>query len=66
MLEKLEGTDRLLVVVALQALHRERATAYQAACTVCYLAVRPKPDVDLFGLDEVSDALRRTEAGPLR
>jgi hypothetical protein len=65
MIEVLEGSERTLVVVALQALHRERATAYQAACTACDLAGKPAPPDNLFGLDEVAAALRRIGAAPL-
>lgn len=66
MIEKLEGAERQLIVVALQALHRERVTAYQAVCTACDLADRPRPSEDLFGLDEVGVALRRIGAAPIR
>lgn len=65
-IENLEGAERTLVVVALQALHHERATAYRSACTVSDLAGKPSPDADLFGFDEVSDALRRLGASPMR
>lgn len=66
MIETLKGSERSLVVVALQSLHRERATAYQAACTACDLADKKAPQADLFGLDEVTDALRRIGAAPIR
>lgn len=39
-LEDLTGDDRTLVVVALQALFRERTNSYQAACTACSLQAR--------------------------
>ncbi|OIK39812.1 MULTISPECIES: hypothetical protein [Citrobacter] len=65
-IEDLKGDERTLVVVALQALHRERVTAYGTACTVCDLAGKPSPDRDLFGLDEVDNALRRIGAAPMR
>jgi hypothetical protein len=59
------GSDRSLVVVALQALYRVRCTAYQAACTACDLAGCPAPQYTMFGIDEVSDALRRIGAAPI-
>ncbi|EGL3999243.1 TPA: hypothetical protein ACRL2B_004468 [Pseudomonas aeruginosa] len=65
-IEDLKGDERTLVVVALQALHTERVNAYSAACTACDLAGRPSPDRNLFGLDEVNDALRRIGAAPMR
>jgi hypothetical protein len=37
-LEELSGDERTLVVVALQALHRERLSASNAVFTVCSLA----------------------------
>nr|WP_255322600.1 hypothetical protein [Enterobacter cloacae complex sp.] len=37
-LEELTGEERTLVVVALQALHRERLTASNAVFTACSLA----------------------------
>lgn len=63
-LENLTGADRQLVIVALQALHRERVTAYSSACTAAALAGLPTPEQRLFGLDEASEALRRMGAGP--
>ena len=65
-IEDLIGDERTLVVVALQALHRERVTAYSAACTACDLAGKRSPEADLFGLEEVNDALRRIGAAPIR
>ena len=37
-IKDLKGDDPTLVAIALQALHRERAAAYHAACTACDLA----------------------------
>lgn len=62
--EKWAISHRDLIVVALQSLHRERVTAYNAACTAYYLAGKPSPDEDLFGLNESSAALRSVGAGP--
>lgn len=50
-LEDLTGDDRTLVVVALQALHRERANAYYAACTACQLSGKKPPAEALFGVE---------------
>lgn len=65
-LEELKDEERTLVVVALQALFRERLTASKAAFTFYPLAGKtPLPD-DVFGLREVQDALRRTGTAPAR
>lgn len=66
MIEQLKGPERDLVVVALQALHRERVTAYAAACTACDLAGRDRPDDVFFGFDEITGALRLIGAVPVR
>jgi len=65
-LEELKDEDRTLVVVALQALHRERLTASNAAFTFCQLTGKTPPPDDIFGLHEVQDALRRIGAAPAR
>ena len=65
-LEELSGDERTLVIVALQALHRERLTASNAVFTVCSLAGKEQPPEDIFGLREVEDALRRIGAAPAR
>lgn len=65
-LEELSGDERTLVVMALQALHRERLTASNAVFTVCSLAGKEPPPNDIFGLREVQDALRRMGAAPAR
>jgi hypothetical protein len=64
MLEKLEGSDRELVVAALQALLRERITARDVVGTACCMAGKPTPQDDVFGLNEASTALRRIGAAP--
>ena len=56
--------DRELVVVALQALWRERTTAYNTALTVARLSGRPSPNEDLFAIGEVTEALRRIGSSP--
>lgn len=63
-LEELSGDERTLVIVALQALHRERLNASNAVFTVCSLAGKDQPPEDIFGLREVQDALRRIGAAP--
>jgi hypothetical protein len=65
-LEELSGDERTLVVVALQALHRERLAASNTVFTVCSLAGKEQPPEDIFGLREVQDALRRIGAAPAR
>lgn len=63
-IEELTDEDRTLVVVALQALYRERLTASNAVFTACNLAGKKGPPEDVFGLQEVRDALRRIGAAP--
>ena len=63
-LEELSGDESTLVILALQALHRERLTASNAVFTVCSLAGKEQPPEDIFGLREVQDALRRIGAAP--
>lgn len=65
-LEELSGDERTLVILALQALHRERLSASNAVFTVCSLAGKEQPPEDIFGLREVQDALRRIGAAPAR
>lgn len=60
------GSDRDLVVVALQALWRERVNAYHAAMTACHISGKTPPAEDLFGLNEVNEALRRIGSAPIR
>lgn len=64
--EELTGDERTLVVVALQALYRERLTASKAVFTVCSLAGKDQPREEIFGLREVQDALRCMGAAPAR
>ena len=66
LLEELTGDERTLVVVALQALFRERLSASHAVLTVCSLSGKEQPPEDIFGLREVEDALRRIGAAPAR
>lgn len=65
-LEEVTGDERPLVVVALQALFRERLSASNAVFTVCSLSGKEQPPEDIFGLREVEDALRRIGAAPAR
>lgn len=48
-LEELSGDERTLVIVELQALHRERLTASNAVFTVCSLAGKDQPPEDILG-----------------
>ena len=66
LLEELTGDERTLVVVALQALFRERLSASNAVFTVCSLSGKEQPPEDIFGLREVEDALRPNRAAPAR
>lgn len=65
-LEDLKDEDWTLVVVALQSLHRERITSWNAPVTACSLAGKRAPSADTFGLDDVTHALRRIGAAPHR
>ncbi|EEP4004645.1 hypothetical protein HB435_002600 [Salmonella enterica subsp. enterica serovar Stanley] len=65
-IQDLVGKDRDLVVVALQALHRERVSSFNSACTACSLAGKEWPDQELFGINEVTNALRMVGALPVR
>lgn len=56
--------DRNLLVAALQALHRERVTAWNSATTVAILRGTTAPPREMFGMDEVADMLRRFGAAP--
>ncbi|EGQ9696258.1 hypothetical protein [Vibrio diabolicus] len=62
-LEQLQD-DRELVVIALQALHRERVNAYNSAFTFADVNKLPKPKQDDFGISEAITALRRIGAAP--
>lgn len=65
-LEDLTGDDRTLVVVALQALYRERANSYNSAFLACQLAGKKPPDETFFGVEESIFAIRRIGALPQR
>ncbi|EIZ1086039.1 hypothetical protein MPI44_004587 [Klebsiella oxytoca] len=65
-IKDLTGSERDLVVVALQALWRERANGYNTAMTACHLAGKSPPSEEVFGLNEVSEALRLMGAAPIR
>ncbi|MCX4030141.1 hypothetical protein H0A36_17360 [Endozoicomonas sp. SM1973] len=55
-----------LVVTALQALWRERVSAYNTTTTVAQLNGMESPKEELFGISEAADALRRIGAAPVR
>ncbi|MDV0787609.1 hypothetical protein VC623_23725 [Citrobacter amalonaticus] len=65
-LEELKDEDRTLVVVALQALFRERVSASKAVFTACSLAGMKAPEDEIYGLREVLEALQRVGAAPER
>lgn len=60
----LSRPGRDLVVTGLQALHRERVAAWNAASVVAFSRDQAAPDMEMFGLDEVSDMLRKLGAAP--
>lgn len=57
--------DRDLVVTALQALWRERNHALRTAENVAELRRAPAPNPAMFGVDEVTQALRACGAAPM-
>ncbi|HAT7732870.1 TPA: hypothetical protein JAX37_004797 [Enterobacter cloacae] len=61
-LEELSGDERTLVILALQALHREELTASNAVFTVYSLVGKEQPPEDIFWLREVQDARKRIDA----
>ena len=65
-ISSLTGSERELVVVALQALLRERVTSFNSANTACQLTGKTPPTEEVFGLNEVFAALRRIGAAPIR
>ncbi|EMB7326473.1 hypothetical protein VAB56_002921 [Salmonella enterica] len=65
-IQDLVGKDRELVVVALQALHRERINSFNTACTACSLAGKEWPEQEMFGINEVMNVLRMIGAMPVR
>ncbi|BBM67849.1 MULTISPECIES: hypothetical protein [Vibrio] len=60
------AADRDLVVIALQALHRERVTAYNSALTYSDVNQKKKVSESHFCIYEVTQALRRIGAAPSR
>ncbi|HCT3926925.1 TPA: hypothetical protein OTT35_000048 [Citrobacter koseri] len=58
--------DRELMVVALQALHRERLNSYNSACTACSLTGKELPQQEKFGIEEVNNALLLFGVAPVR
>lgn len=58
-LESLGGADRSLVIIALQALLRERGAASDAARVAFDMSGRKPSSEDIFGLNEVAEALCR-------
>ncbi|ENB9721403.1 hypothetical protein ABJD63_004494 [Salmonella enterica] len=65
-IQDLKGYERTIIVVALQALHRERLNSYNAACLACELSGKESPSIESFGLEEVDKALRLIGAAPSR
>lgn len=65
-MDGLMDTDRDLIVVALQALCRERVNAYNSSFTACSLSGREIPSEEIFGIGEVTEVLRRIGAAPVR
>lgn len=60
----LSVNDSTMMIVALQALHRERAAAWNAAISVAIMRKHPQPERELFGLADVETMLRRVGAAP--
>lgn len=58
------GADRTMLVAGLQALHRERVAAWNAAVSVAIIRNEKPPAMEQFGIDEVAGMLRRVGAAP--
>lgn len=56
--------DRTMLVAGLQALHRERVAAWNSAVSVAIIRNEKQPDREQFGLNEVTEMLRRVGASP--
>lgn len=56
--------DRTILVAGLQALHRERVAAWNAATSVANIRGELAPGMEPFGLDEAAEMLRRVGAAP--
>lgn len=56
--------DCTLLVAGLQALHRERMAAWNAAVSVAIARGEQPPSMDMFGIEEVAAILRRVGADP--
>ena len=56
--------DRELVVIALQALHRERVNSYNSSVLNCEVNSITPHSKEAFGIGEVSGALKRIGAAP--
>lgn len=54
--------DRTMLVAGLQALHRERVAAWNAAVSVAIIRNEKQPAMEQFGIDEVAGMLRRVGA----
>ena len=65
-IQDLVGKERELIVVALLALHRERVNSFNSACTAYSLAGKEWPEQEMFGINEVMNALRMVGALPVR
>jgi len=58
------AADRTLLVAGLQALWRERVAARNAAGSVAIINGQALPNDAMFGIDEVTEMLRRVGAAP--
>jgi EAL domain-containing protein (putative c-di-GMP-specific phosphodiesterase class I) len=64
-LEALLGkSDRRLIVLALQSLHRERVAAWKALCAIAEDHGKAQPAMETFALFEPEGLLRRLGSAP--
>lgn len=56
--------DRDLIVTAMQALHRERVSAWNSATSYAHQHGMDAPGMELFGINEAATMLRRIGAAP--
>jgi hypothetical protein len=64
-LEALLGkADRRLIVLGLQALHRERVAAWKALCSIADEHGKVPPDMETFAFNEPENLLKRLGSAP--
>jgi hypothetical protein len=57
-------SDRRLIVLALQSLHRERVAAWKALCSIADEHGKVPPDMETFAFNEPENMLKRLGSAP--